>query len=53
MAQRVGTHPHVLPRRRDREVANALKLLGRLDAPSLLVDVAEAAASTNPPDPGA
>src|SRR5579862_1218274 len=45
VTRRVGADPHILPSRRDHEIANAREVLGRLNTPTLGVDIAEASAA--------
>src|SRR5437588_8821613 len=48
VAERVRAHPHVLPGRRDGQLADPGQVLGRLDAPPPVIYVAEAAAPADP-----
>src|SRR5581483_10856783 len=48
---RIGADPHVRPRRRDREHANALERLRVVDAPARGVDLLEAASTALAGDP--
>jgi hypothetical protein len=49
----IRADPNVLPGRRNGQLANALELLGRIDTTSMLVEVAETAAPTDPSNSGA